>query len=491
MGSTHARGVLLLVCGLFMQRMQTGKLTVNGSLTLSGSAPSTSRLERKQMADQQPGADACAKLSAAHANLPATGGIIDGRGFQGSLATCAGGVSFTKPVILLWGASTLNCSTAAVCMSFSGNGSRISGIPGASQFTEVTAGTNVVVATSVSDFEVTGVTFVGTGGTGISLSLDNAIKCICCRRVKIHGNVFTAFLGYAFHAQQGTDLYFDHNQTFSNTGGVLFRGSSRTHARRNTFRDPQSGTVTFTTAIQNDSSSSTFGIVRNFEYSRNIFRNYADGQAILIHSGQTGRVSGNVCENVLWCIAVDSFQVGDTLDRIVISGNTATHPASGTNQSGGADPNYSIEGLSGQVATNITFVKNLGSNGNYETAADNQGCVSIQWTDGLVMTNNTMKACKGSCYTFNNGNSTRMAVKHNSCLGMVGSQGAIRVGFYVTAGTGLSGQWSRNTVDNATSCYRADVATSIFLKTNADACTNTTEIIHSPGNFNWGGSRKR
>lgn len=57
-------------------------------------------------ADQQAGADACAKITAAEAILPASGGIVDARGFQGAQSACSAGFAIgtnTKPVQLLLG----------------------------------------------------------------------------------------------------------------------------------------------------------------------------------------------------------------------------------------------------------------------------------------------------------------------------------------------------------------------------------------------------
>jgi hypothetical protein len=59
-------------------------------------------------ADQQAGADACAKIVNAETQLPSTGGIVDARGFQG-VQSCAGTFaigSTTQAVQLLLGNAT-------------------------------------------------------------------------------------------------------------------------------------------------------------------------------------------------------------------------------------------------------------------------------------------------------------------------------------------------------------------------------------------------
>lgn len=76
-----------------------------------------------QLADQFSGADPCAKITAAQAALPSTGGIVDGRGFQGTVATCSAGFtvgSSTKPVLLLLGAVILPVQNSVVISTGSG-----------------------------------------------------------------------------------------------------------------------------------------------------------------------------------------------------------------------------------------------------------------------------------------------------------------------------------------------------------------------------------
>jgi len=61
-------------------------------------------------ADLQPGADWCAKVTAAEALLPSTGGIVDARGLLGA-QNCAGGLTVTNNAIsILLGATTLSFS---------------------------------------------------------------------------------------------------------------------------------------------------------------------------------------------------------------------------------------------------------------------------------------------------------------------------------------------------------------------------------------------
>jgi parallel beta-helix repeat protein len=130
--------------------------TITGQmLTLSTSAPllvqgatmltetSTKSLNNVEFADRFAGRDACAKIHAAISALPAGGGIVDARGFQGTQACASdpfvGGT--TPPVQLLIGQATFQLSTGW----FPSAGSKItcldphqSTIAGASGFSTLT-----------------------------------------------------------------------------------------------------------------------------------------------------------------------------------------------------------------------------------------------------------------------------------------------------------------------------------------------------------------
>ena len=111
----------------------TANWNFSGTTAFSGSSTHTgtetfANINNVIFADQQAGADACAKITAAEALLPtANGGVVDARGFQGTQAVCAGGFavgSTTKPVQLLLGASVIQVQ-AQVTVAI---GSEIDGI---------------------------------------------------------------------------------------------------------------------------------------------------------------------------------------------------------------------------------------------------------------------------------------------------------------------------------------------------------------------------
>jgi fibronectin-binding autotransporter adhesin len=85
----------------------TGAATLSSTLGVTG-AVTLSKLNNTIYADQQSGADACAKITTALGLLPATGGIVDATGFQGN-QVCAAGVTFpaNKPITLKLGAWAL------------------------------------------------------------------------------------------------------------------------------------------------------------------------------------------------------------------------------------------------------------------------------------------------------------------------------------------------------------------------------------------------
>jgi hypothetical protein len=85
----------------------TGAATLSSTLGVTG-AVTLSKLNNTIYADQQSGADACARITTAIGLLPATGGIVDATGFQGN-QVCAAGVTFpaNKPITLKLGAWAL------------------------------------------------------------------------------------------------------------------------------------------------------------------------------------------------------------------------------------------------------------------------------------------------------------------------------------------------------------------------------------------------
>jgi hypothetical protein len=77
-----------------------------------GTSTNTAKIPNSVVyADTQPGADACAKITAAQALLPSTGGVVDARGFEGAQPACSGGFTvggLNQYVQLLLGSTLLD-----------------------------------------------------------------------------------------------------------------------------------------------------------------------------------------------------------------------------------------------------------------------------------------------------------------------------------------------------------------------------------------------
>jgi hypothetical protein len=90
----------------------SGTNTHSGTETFSGTLR-VANLNNVVFADQQAGADVCAKITAAEALLPSTGGVVDARGFQGTQTACSSGFNVGangKGVTLLLGYVTIPVS---------------------------------------------------------------------------------------------------------------------------------------------------------------------------------------------------------------------------------------------------------------------------------------------------------------------------------------------------------------------------------------------
>jgi hypothetical protein len=87
------------------------------------------RLNNVRYADQFPGSpDPCAQITNAIADLPSTGGIVDARGFQGTLPPCATTVTISKPAQILLGKMTLTGPTTGPIFDIESPQVQISGM---------------------------------------------------------------------------------------------------------------------------------------------------------------------------------------------------------------------------------------------------------------------------------------------------------------------------------------------------------------------------
>jgi hypothetical protein len=98
-------------CSASAQTTHANNIAATGNVSVAGTT-TLAKLNNTIYADQQSGADACAKITTALGLLPSTGGIVDATGFQGN-QVCAAGVTFpaNKPITLKLGAWALIAGT--------------------------------------------------------------------------------------------------------------------------------------------------------------------------------------------------------------------------------------------------------------------------------------------------------------------------------------------------------------------------------------------
>ena len=150
-----------------------GQTIERGNYSRTG-ARSFSLAENIVHADRQAGADACAKITAAEALLPSTGGIVDARGFQGVQSACSDGFtvgSSSRAVTLLLGATSIPVNGQVL---LNGSGSHIYGQPGASYFLE---GGRFPSSTPIVQIG-TGTIITAASVEGIAIDCNNSPKSI-------------------------------------------------------------------------------------------------------------------------------------------------------------------------------------------------------------------------------------------------------------------------------------------------------------------------
>ncbi len=126
--------------------------------TLSVNYGAVQKLNNVRYADQFAGADAAARINAAIADLPATGGTVDARGFEGS-QTFGSPVVVNKPVSLLLGGvnitnASFQVSAGLVMHSNNRAAATLTAPPGGTMFT---------LSGTVAQFVVEGFTLNGAG----------------------------------------------------------------------------------------------------------------------------------------------------------------------------------------------------------------------------------------------------------------------------------------------------------------------------------------
>jgi hypothetical protein len=93
----------------------------------AGTSLNATVFEHVRYADQFPGSDPCIRINSAIGDLPAAGGTVDARGFEG-VQTCIGGVNLNKPVRLLLGAATYSWTFNYPIFTITSSGVSIEGL---------------------------------------------------------------------------------------------------------------------------------------------------------------------------------------------------------------------------------------------------------------------------------------------------------------------------------------------------------------------------
>ena len=195
-------------------------------------------------ADRFPGGDAGAKIAACIAALPATGGLVDARGFQGA-QTISSTVTVSAPAKIIFGAATFT-STAKPAFNIASNGVELEGLPEQSTLTYGAVTLNnkplVQIANNVSDVQIHGITFngnalgplIGIGTVGLGGASTND-------RIRITNNRFTNNAGgYVYsYAVLGsghmTNSSVSDNDFYTVLGGIWVLDLQEVEISRNRF----------------------------------------------------------------------------------------------------------------------------------------------------------------------------------------------------------------------------------------------------------------
>lgn len=148
----------------------SGNLLISGTLGVTGVA-SFKNLEQVRYADQFSGADMGAKIAAAIADLPTSGGIVDATSFQGTQSAAAT-INVNKPCLVKIGAATLQLS-GSPGINLSNTGAALIGLgPGAS-FLQVNSGTNDAIQSNAINVMAKGFSI----NSAVARTSGAAIRC--------------------------------------------------------------------------------------------------------------------------------------------------------------------------------------------------------------------------------------------------------------------------------------------------------------------------
>lgn len=345
------------------------------------------------------GADWAAKLCAADVDLGANPGVIYVPSTLAGNATSNCALSAQHQVFFYPGSFT--CAGCSVTVA---NGTKLlgSGI-GSTFLIQGTAGTNLIIGSSESDVEISGITFQGQAGT-VTGTLNSAIFLSNAAagnisRVNIHDNAFTSWRANAVFLQNVADSEVHHNFFYSNASSCV-RGSGivKSQIHNNICRDPS--TTTFNIGIMLDSTAAangTFPISTDVTIANNTVIGLVDWYGIEVHSGQRINITGNQENNVEDGVVVVPFNNSDTISDLVISSNSLVGQATQDTNCGGSS-NYGISVQGGAVVTpaNVTIVGNELFNFNAALRSNTQAGIAVGGSSNVVVTGNLVKSTYGN-----------------------------------------------------------------------------------------------
>jgi hypothetical protein len=341
----------------------------------------------------------------------------------------------------------------------------------------------------VIDLTISGCNFVGAGPGAAAASTNEAILLGAgATRVHIQNNNFSNLAYWAVRAQQCTDCWVENNEVLNSWGGlVLWQGGAHHHTLRNIVHDPPNN-LTFTAPIQIDSStngcSGGCGNSTDDEVSLNHVYNLVFGEAFTDHSFNHLTMTGNVMDNVDFCMGFGGTASGDVTTDFTVTGNVC-NPTS-TNASQGATNTYGIN-VSGGVGfpvTHGTLQGNVINNANVINNTDIGGGIGVNNADDINVLGNIIRNSHGNGIALGSP-LTRVSVRGNRISDLVNSVGGGNRGIYVIpTSSGITGLIEANQIDNVKVGIQSDASnTSLLLGSNNITNFTGAAAIVNGGNF--------
>lgn len=410
-------------------------------------------------------ADLGSQITSCVSGLPPTGGVCDFRGM--GTGTASNTIVLSKPVTLLLDGVQLTLS-GSPGIQISSPGVRIRGTVNSSQLIQGVVGNDVISGSSLSDFEVQGIAFIGQAGT-VSASVNNGVFLSNTQsgqitRIRIVGNTFTGFRFHGIYIQNATDVEVADNVIWGVSGGIRFSGVVRGKIVNNVVRDTQLPNSTFTVAIGLDSTDKinnvTYPPCTDIQILNNTVKTYVNAQAILVHAGSRIAITGNILTDVLIGISLGPFNTTDTMQYVTVTGNVYN----GTLTSGAASTtgNYGIFAGGGPVGSayipnHIVIADNTLTQADEAVQSESQGAIGIGYADDVIVTGNSIDNSIYNGIALTNPNN-RILITNNTVTNLVSPiNGIPTIGIYGVNGV-QSGAISSNFVAFVNYAYRFDVS---------------------------------